>query len=860
MWGNSYKLTFENLTEYVEKMKKNELTIEDVLDNNDIVQDLKTNSSSEFLPFITEEIMKKLIDYATTIPKEDDQKYGHKFPFNATEILTSNNMKIINKYFGIDNENNEDNNFEKNINNIDKINDDEDDVVNIKEDNNIKNGNNNKDEQKEKILIYLLNFLKTESSNDNYVLVGYFYKIIQHLLINKSSELLNCIFNKYSDITFEGFCKHLNRKAIGECIKNLLVFNEDDISNLNEKRKMLVEKIFNELKETTEEEKCYAICDTIINCIVKKNFFNILMLNQNVIDSLFQIIYNNLNNDRNLRTLLNLMIKINEQILASFDKLVTPNLNTENDLFMSYDNNEANYNEDSLKKILIPLFKSIKDSNLIFFEDLHQIDNNELYTTYEKNQKKLGLKKLILVEYLRSLIDILVNTNSKNILSNEVNDIINLINQNKTLSLLNDLFFEYEFNNIYQSFYLQIFAIILNQHSPENLVNGILLNDNLNEPNKNFIPKLLDHTLNNMKFEYKSRKKSDSCFFAAEIKLINDIINSNNEYVQKIINVEKDFLTFNEILVKRINTLFTQKLLYTEFNGFPNFNNEESNNIIPNNKSIDEIINESIKIYNIYKKGENYQELLNEIIEKEKEKKHENQLSISQELINEEDINDNDINVFCDEDEKQTKGLIDDSPKNDNEKKMELENGFIEDDNDNDNEIDVVENLNDRIIFDKKDSDEINNKNEIKRKNENDENEEEEEKKEEKKGKKNIEKEDEEEEEVENEEEDNEENEEKKNKNKEKEEENEEEEEEEKKKKENQEKEENNNIRANKVNLNKNIDIDEEKDDEKEYDDDEENEDNYKKKKNFQKKKENLKKKKKNLKKKKEINYIHLNI
>ena len=174
------------------------------------------------------------------------------------------------------------------------------------------------------------------------------------------------------------------------------------------------------------------------------------MLNQNVIDLLFQILCNNLNNDRNLRTLINLMIKINEQILSLFDKLVTPNLNTENDLFMSYDNNEANYNEETLKNILTPLFKSIKDSNLIFLEDLHQIDNDELFTTYEKNQKKLGLKKLILVEYLRSIIDILVNTNSKNLLSNEINDIINLINQNKIFCLLNDFFFRYEFNNIYQ--------------------------------------------------------------------------------------------------------------------------------------------------------------------------------------------------------------------------------------------------------------------------------------------------------------------------------------------------------------------------------------------------------------------------
>ena len=99
MWGSQFKTTFTDLAEYEEKMKNNELTLEDILDNNDIVQDLKTNSNSEFFPFLTNEIMKKLIDYSTKIPKEDNQKIGHKFPFNASEILCSNNMNILNKFF-----------------------------------------------------------------------------------------------------------------------------------------------------------------------------------------------------------------------------------------------------------------------------------------------------------------------------------------------------------------------------------------------------------------------------------------------------------------------------------------------------------------------------------------------------------------------------------------------------------------------------------------------------------------------------------------------------------------------------------------------------------------------------------------
>ena len=119
MWGNQFKTTFSDLAEYEEKMKNNELTLEDILDNNDIVQDLKTNSNSEFFPFLTNEIMKKLIDYTTKIPKEDNQKIGYKFPFNASEILCSNNMNILNKFFESKEEK------KKNIN------PDDDDLVNL---------------------------------------------------------------------------------------------------------------------------------------------------------------------------------------------------------------------------------------------------------------------------------------------------------------------------------------------------------------------------------------------------------------------------------------------------------------------------------------------------------------------------------------------------------------------------------------------------------------------------------------------------------------------------------------------------------------------------------------------------------
>ena len=78
----------------------------------------------------------------------------------------------------------------------------------------------------------------------------------------------------------------------------------------------------------------------------------------------------------------------------------------------------------------------------MFLEDLHQITNTEIETTYQKNQKKLGMKKLILVEFLRSIIDILVNTYSKNLLTDEICKIIKLMDENRIFWTLHNLFFD----------------------------------------------------------------------------------------------------------------------------------------------------------------------------------------------------------------------------------------------------------------------------------------------------------------------------------------------------------------------------------------------------------------------------------
>ena len=85
------------LQPHIEKMKRGELTLELVLEEDEIIRDLKTNPSSQFINMLSTEDIRKLIDFSTKIPKSDDKNEGFKYPFNATEILYCDNNTVIEK-------------------------------------------------------------------------------------------------------------------------------------------------------------------------------------------------------------------------------------------------------------------------------------------------------------------------------------------------------------------------------------------------------------------------------------------------------------------------------------------------------------------------------------------------------------------------------------------------------------------------------------------------------------------------------------------------------------------------------------------------------------------------------------------
>ena len=99
-----------HLRTFVEKMKNNELSLENTLEEVEILQDLQFSEDSPFVEMLNFDNIRKLIDYSTKLPISEDPKMGNKYPFYSTKILCSNNNSIIDRimnetYFEDDSDN-----------------------------------------------------------------------------------------------------------------------------------------------------------------------------------------------------------------------------------------------------------------------------------------------------------------------------------------------------------------------------------------------------------------------------------------------------------------------------------------------------------------------------------------------------------------------------------------------------------------------------------------------------------------------------------------------------------------------------------------------------------------------------------
>ena len=512
-------------------------------------------------------------------------------------------------------------------------------------------------QQKEIVIIYdnidyLLGFLKeSEETKTNYVLVGYFYKILNHLFNSQQSKIIQYLFDypKKNEFDVLGLMvKNMRRKSMGEIINKLLLFQDDSGDEFLSKKLELLEKVLEELKETDEEDKYECICSTLESTFYNKGFFIEFMKVPKLLELIYSILENTKNDSKKLIAILRLLINIHENILKNEEDRCTISLAPENPMdFLSMFNGTYNLDEGNQKDsdpdlqkavdvIILKLISFIEKSNLNFMNDLDDYiskENNEFMSTYQVSQKKLGMKKLTQVEFFRTIIDVLINTYAKfdvDQIRNSVINIFNIAQEKKIFWKLHNMFFDFPFCNLYQSLYLQIIDIILNDNSPKELIE-YTFKEKEGENEKNLIEMLINKVVNEMQFKYTSGNISFHPNYSFEVSILNKVLASSNAYLKELINDNKNLLAFDKILGQEIDNIFNQKLLLNpekDITMGPNipFDKEEPSLKYFGKKNFMELLEEDNSIYSVYLKGEDYETLLSEkkereLIEQEERKK-----------------------------------------------------------------------------------------------------------------------------------------------------------------------------------------------------------------------------------------------
>ena len=497
---------------------------------------------------------------------------------------------------------------------------------------------------------YLFSFLKEQKETiSNHVLVGYFYKILNHLISSQTIKIVQYIFdypNKNKFDVLDALVKNLNRKSMGSIVNKLLLF-QDDSSDLTQKKLNLSLKILKELESTTEQDKYECICEVLASTLNNKTFYISFMSEPNLVDLLFTLLEKSVEISKKLIAVINLLIKVNENVLKNFNDHCTKNNIQENPLdFMALFNYDPSYPSDDKqvssdemddinKSVLLSLFNNLKKNEFKFLEDLGEYnqENGEFLTTYQKKQKKIGMKKIAQIEFLRTILDIFVNSLYSHFHEKEIEELVKIIKNKNIFYNCHKLFFDFPFSNIYQTYYNQIVEIIINQNSPNYLIECFFKYSDGKEE-KNLVSDLMDHFLNNMKFSFNSSNSSFNPCMSYEITLLNQIYNTENENVKALIEKDENLKVFDEVLGEEINHIFDQKLLLSDSLGTISSDNEKP---LPTfgKANFMEIIEEDKDIYNSYKNGEDYKKKLDDKRQREKEEKE----KMEQEIVGDEEEN-----------------------------------------------------------------------------------------------------------------------------------------------------------------------------------------------------------------------------
>ena len=493
-----------------EKLQKDDCKLEDLLDEPNIVFDLKTGNNKLF-KFFNRDNIKKLIRYITIEAENDDQIIGHKYPFIANDILSAD-IPLISDYFVLnDNEYKEKN---KSLNNEkeDEPKEEVDNTLNIIENNikidenenlakenekvfdindgnedkkkeneekkndtieNNKNNENNKKKANEnnfELIDDLLNFVMNDNKELNDVLSSYFSNVMIKLIDKYTARIIKYLYLQRKD-ALEKIIEHSNQKSISNLTIKLLKIKNLELSNEEKNKEVEIANFRNKLiqnffKTITIENTNYDVdvkCSLLTELIEENTILALFIDLPDIYNYLFELLSFEINSNDTYEvtnaysSILNFLISILKQI--ELNKISLPD---------NFDINRKNFSDSlilTLPKIIIN-FNERKNSILIEGQ-------------FDQPYKSLGIINQIILELFINIM---------NYLQNLCQQFDNILIRNNFIKKSLDFFFNYQWNNIYHITFVKFLKLYLNNEKKHETLTKYLFEEiKLNEMFEHFL-------------------------------------------------------------------------------------------------------------------------------------------------------------------------------------------------------------------------------------------------------------------------------------------------------------------------------------------------------------------------------------
>jgi hypothetical protein len=460
------------------------------------------------------------------------------------------------------------------------------------------------------------------------VLNGYFSKLFMHFISQKNDLMLKyLLYTKFEYI--EKLIEFSNYFSISECLTKIFLGNfiseggseteatqgsdHDYSTELKLVKYKVIEKVLESvhLKEDTiidqkMLDRIENISQLLLECLSNMKFYHMFMENIFLVENLNKIlvsILSNSNNDMHNReestkSLLKVLIKINENILKDFGVQVNPFftndnggnfLNNEEEITSIVNNlgispspnnilSKFSGNEKILKHIekVIEILSETTEKVILDYSKQLNSDNT-FNSTYEKQTHMLGLKKLIAFEYIKSVIEILVSLNDLNetetneeehkihkILVENINKFFEIFKRTSFFKVSFDILFKYEMNNMYQKLFEHMITLISKKSTPDFIIKHVFSNE---ENCCDFLNLIINYFNNNSdnNFQYNSGNKLHCNLLAILCQIANDIWITENKSLIEILKGQEEatnkFEIFIETFVNPVKVRFDKGLL-----------------------------------------------------------------------------------------------------------------------------------------------------------------------------------------------------------------------------------------------------------------------------------------------------------